>query len=164
MTRLTRPIAVAAGLLAASAVIAVTAATVGAKSNGKATSGKLYVAVTPRVKSGIEYVAGEGTDKVLGSIAVTFTIKPLSTSSGKVLAKAIKVTEWASGGTLTGTGSATLNITNAPKAGDATATGGVVSLTKGTGTLKGHSISTKFSGSGNIVSGEYTFSYTGTYK
>jgi hypothetical protein len=163
MSRFTRSAALAAAV-AACAGTATIVGTAGAASQGKSTSGKFYIGINPQVKTGIEYVAGQGVDKVLGPDAITFTIKPLPGTSGKILAKAIKVTLWTSGGTLTGTGSAMLDITNSPKAGDATASGGVVSLTKGTGALKGHSFKATFAGSGNIGTGEYVFSYKGTVK
>jgi hypothetical protein len=164
MRKINRPVTVGAGLVAAIAIVAVSASAVGATASGTKTSGKFYLGITPQAKSGIQYIAGQGTDKALGSDAITFTIKPLPKSSGVLTAKAIKVTLWASGGTLTGTGSATVTITNSPKPGDATVSGGTVSLTKGTGALKGHSFKAKFSGNGNIVSALYVFTYSGTYK
>jgi hypothetical protein len=157
--------AVIACAIVAIVAIAINAISAGASSRGTKTSGTFYVAVTPQFKNGIEYVAGGGTDKLLGSIAETFTIKPLaSTKPSTVIAKAIKVTLWTSTGTLTGTGSATLTITGMPKAGDATVSGGKVSLTSGTGAQKGHSFVGTFTGTGNAVSGDYTFNYKGTYK
>lgn len=163
MRRIIRSTTIAAAAIAC-ALVAALAATAGASSHGKKTSGTFYIGLTPQVKSGLEYVAGQATDKALGPVAVTFTIKPLPGTSGSILAKATKVTLWSSTGTLSGSGSATLTITNTPNAGDATATNGVVSLTKGTGGLKGHSFKVKFSGSGSISTGEYTFKYSGTYK
>lgn len=150
--------------IVATAAIAVGAGAVGAKSGSSKTSGKLYVGINPQAKSGIQFLAGQGVDKALGSDAVTFTIKPLSKSTGVITANAIKVTLWTSGGSLTGTGGATLTVTGMPKAGDVTVSDGKISLTKGTGALKGHSFKATFTGSGNIVSGEYTFVYKGTYK
>jgi hypothetical protein len=148
----------------ATAAVAISAATSGAASGAKHTSGTFYIAQTPLQKAGILYVAGEGTDKAVGPDAITFTIKPLSNPSGTITAKAIKVTLWTKDGTLTGTGSATLTITNSPKSGDLTASNGVVSLTKGTGGQVGHTFKVNFTGTGNIATGLYTFKYTGTYK
>jgi hypothetical protein len=64
---------------------------------------------------------------------VTYTIKPTSATSGTITATAKKVTLWTSNGTLSGTGTATLHITNQPKAGDDTVTNGKIKLTHGTG-------------------------------
>jgi hypothetical protein len=156
-------VAIACTAIAAAAV-AVGATSSGAAGGVKHTSGTFYIAQTPLKKSGILYVAGEGTDKALGADAVTFTIKPLPNSSGTITAKAIKVTLWTKNGSLSGSGSATLTITNSPAPGDATASNGVVSLTKGTGGQVGHAFKVKFTGTGNISTGLYTFKYTGTYK
>ncbi len=156
------PLALAAVL----AVTAVGAGTVGAKTSkkGKATSGTVYVAQTPQTNSSLEYLAGAGTDKVLGSVAITYTIKASPKPNGSVKVTAKKVTLWTKTGTLSGTGSATLTVTNTPAPGDAAVSNGVVNLTKGTGGQKGHTFKVKFTGTGSAVSGTYTFKYTGTYK
>jgi hypothetical protein len=164
MNRVNRVRAGVACVAIAAGAVGVGAASSGAASAAKHTSGKFYIAETPQKKAGILYLAGQGTDKALGSDAITFTIKPLPNSSGTITAKAISVTLWTKTGTLTGTGSATLTITNQPATGDATASNGTVSLTKGTGTLAGHAFNVKFTGPGNVSTGLYTFSYTGTYK
>jgi hypothetical protein len=157
------------GAVAALAIIvAVASATAGAiaASGGSArkTSGTAYLGPTARTAPGLVYYAGFNSDKVLGQGAVTYTIKPTSASSGTITATAKKVTLWTSNGTLTGTGTATLHITNQPKSGDDTVTGGKLKLTRGTGGQTGHSLVGTFTGAGNIVSGQYVFHYKATYK
>jgi hypothetical protein len=161
MTKLTRWLVPAA---VACALIAVGAATVGAKSKGKSTNGTIYIGSNPRSGVGLLYVAGDVVDKVLGEGAITFTIRPIPNTSGTITAKALKVTLWTTDGSLTGTGSALLTITNMPKTGDSTVSNGTVSLTKGTGAQKGHSFKATFTGSGNLTGAFYTFNYKGTYK
>lgn len=96
--------------------------------------------------------------------AVVYRLHVLATTTGKITINIPKVTVFYSTGEGTGTATATLTVTNTPKAGDATVTGGVLKLTKGTGTHKGHSFKGTFSGSGNISSDSYTINYKGTYK
>jgi hypothetical protein len=158
-----------AGVVAALAIIvAVASAAAGAIAasggGGRKTSGTAYLASTPRTTPGLVYYAGFNSDKVLGQGAVTYTIKPTSATSGTITATAKKVTLWTSNGTLSGTGTATLHITNQPKAGDDTVTNGKIKLTHGTGGQAGHSLVATLTGSGNIVSGQYVFHYKGTYK
>src|SRR5438445_496187 len=96
-----------AAVVGACAVAAVGVASVGAKSAGKATKGTIYIAATPRSANGLLYVAGDIKDKLFGEGAVTFTIKPIPTTTpGTLTAKALKVTMWTTTGSLTGTGSA----------------------------------------------------------
>jgi hypothetical protein len=155
------------GLLAATALIALGASTVGAKPSkkGKADRGTVYIAVTPRPSPSLLYAAGDGVDKVLGEGAITFTIKPLPTNvAGTITVKAVKVTIWGADGSLSGTGSATVTITNKPKQGDATVSNGKASFAKGTGGQKGHSLKITFTGKGSVSSGSYIFNYKGTYK
>jgi hypothetical protein len=136
----------------------------GSGGGGKATSGTAWLAATPRSSSGLVYYAGFNSDRLLGPGAVTYTIKPTATKSGTIIATAKKVTVWTSNGTLSGTGTATLTITNKPKPGDDTVTGGKLRLTHGTGGQAGHSLVGTFAGKGNISSGSYVFHYKGTYK
>lgn len=164
MRRITRSTTGLVGLIAALGVIAVAATAVGAAGKAKSTKGTIWIASTPRSNSGLLYEAGQIKDKRFGEGAITFTIKPIANPSGTFTAKALKVTLWTTKGSLTGTGSALITLTNTPKAGDSTASNGKVSLTKGTGGLKGHSFTAKFSGTGNVNGAIYTFTYTGTYK
>jgi hypothetical protein len=121
-------------------VVAVASVTAGAiaASGGSArkTSGTAYLGPTARTAPGLVYYAGFNSDKVLGQGAVTYTIKPTSASSGTITATAKKVTLWTSNG----------------------------KLTRGTGGQTGHSLVGTFTGTGNIVSGQYVFHYKATYK
>jgi hypothetical protein len=158
-----------AGTVAALAImVAVTSATAGAIAasggGGRQTSGTAYLAATPRTTKGLVYYAGFNSDKVLGRGAATYTIKPTTATSGTITATAKKVTLWTNTGTLSGTGTAMFHITNQPQTGDDTVTGGKIKLTQGTGGQVGHSLVATFTGTGNIVTGEYVFHYKGTYK
>jgi hypothetical protein len=162
--RLSTPLYAAVTASSILIVLGVAGAASGAGGGGRATSGTAWLAATPHSGAGLVYYAGFNSDKLLGPGATTYTIKPTSTKSGTVLAKAKKVTLWTSNGTLSGTGTATLTITNKPKSGDDTVTGGKIRLTQGTGGQAGHSLVGTFTGKGNIVSGSYVFHYKGTYK
>jgi hypothetical protein len=164
MTRFTRSLTAAGGLIAVAALIAFGAAGVGAKSSGKADSGTLWFASSPRSTSSLLYVGGQDADKVLGAGAVTFTIKPTVNPSGTITVKVLSATLWSSTGSLNGKGSALLTITNKPAMGDSTVSKGKASLTKGTGALKGHSLTITFTGSGQVSGALYTLHYKGTYK
>jgi hypothetical protein len=162
---LTRRWRVAIGVLAvAPAIVVLGATTVGAKGAGRSTSGTIWIAATPRSSGALLYEAGQIKDKRLSEGAITFTIKPLVSPKGTITAKAIKVTWWTSTGSLSGTGSAQLTITNTPKPGDSVVKNGTVKLTQGTGGQKGRSLTATFTGSGNVNGALYTFHYKGTYK
>lgn len=154
-----------AGLTIMVAVASATAGAIAASGGGsRQTSGTAYLGATPRTTKGLVYYAGFNSDKVLGPGATTYTIKPTSATSGSIIATAKKVTLWTQTGTLSGTGTATLHITNKPKTGDDTVAGGKIKLTHGTGGQTGHSLVGTFTGTGNIVTGQYVFHYKGTYK
>ena len=93
---------------------------------GKPTSGTDWIAATPRSTNSLLYEAGQAKDKLLGDGAITYTIKPIVNPKGTITAKTIKVTWWTSTGSLAGTGSAQVTITNKPKAGDSVVTNGTV--------------------------------------
>lgn len=112
----------------------------------------------------VNIAAGDTTDSLFGPGAVVYRLHVLPASSGKLAIKIPKVTVFYSTGAATGTATATLTITNKPKSGDATVTGGVLKLTKGTGAHAGHSFTGTFSGTGNVTSDLYTINYKGTYK
>jgi hypothetical protein len=130
---------------------------------GKAAHGTVHFALTHTVGQ-TNVAAGDTTDSLFGQGAVVYRLHVLASRSGKLTIKIPKVTVFYSTGTETGSATSTLTITNRPKTGDATVTGGVLKLTKGTGTYKGHSFTGTFTGSGSIVSGLYTINYKGTYK
>jgi hypothetical protein len=78
------------------------------------------------------------------------------------------VTIYTRNGSLSGTGSGVLTVTNSPNPGDATVTNGKLLLNHGTGRMAGHSLRATFSGTGNIgsatVPDSYTFRYKGVYR
>jgi hypothetical protein len=156
------------GLGVAIAGLAFAGSAVGASGGGTPTSGVVYVASVPKPSSSLVYDAGFGYDKVLGRGAVTFVTKALASPSGAITIKSKPVTLYTPNGSLSGTGSAVLTITNKPMPGDATVTGGKLLLNHGTGRLAGHSLRSTFSGTGNIggpnVPDSYTFRYTGVYR
>jgi hypothetical protein len=160
-----RKVGLRAAVLAVSAVAvtAITTAVATAGGGAKKTSGTVYVGTTPK-PGALLYVAGFATDKVLGPTAVTYVIKPTSAMSGTLTANVKKITVWAKDGTLSGKGSATVTITNKPKAGDATVSNGKASLKQGTGCQVGHSLIVTFTGHGNAISGQYVFNYKGSYR
>jgi len=142
--------------------IALGASAVGAKPAGKPDSGTAYVAVTHSVGP-INVAAGDATDKVTGAGAVVYRIHVLTTTKPGTLAiKANKVTAYSATGSLTGTAVSKLTILDSK--GNATVSNGVLTLTNGTGGEKGHSLTAKFTGKGNINTGQYRFNYVGTYR
>jgi hypothetical protein len=158
-----RVLAVICGLGVLGALAGVAIASAGGA--GKRDTGTAYIGLTSRSTKTLLYPAGFITDKVLGNGAVTYTLKPLAgTAPSTVKVKALKVTTWTTTGSLSGTGSATLTITNKPKAGDATVSAGKLNLTHGTGGQTGHSLVGTFTGNGNVSSGQYVFHYKATYK
>jgi hypothetical protein len=162
MTRFTRSAGTLVGLAAASAVLAIGAATVFAKSAsaGKADSGVVYFATT-YTANGNEYAAGNASDRLFGTGALTFVIRAFPTPAGAIKITAKPVTSYYSNGTLTGTATATL--TPGPN-GSATVTGGKLTEAHGTGALKGHSFTATFQGTGSLTTGNYKITYKGTYK
>ncbi len=159
--RTSRKFSAILGLFAALAVAAVSTATVGAKSAGRADSGTVYFAPTHQVGS-LGFYAGDTTDKVTGPGAAVYQLKVLTTTKPGTLAVDIKkVTTYTATGSLIGTATAKLTILDAK--GNATVTDGLLKLTHGSGGEAGHSLIGKFSGKGNINTGQYKITYTGTY-
>jgi hypothetical protein len=140
---------------------------IAAGAGGTPTSGTAYVGQAPK-PSPLVYDAGFITDKVLGRGAVTFVTKPLVSPTGAITIKSKPVTIYTPTGSLSGTGSAVLTVTNKPKPGDATVTDGKLLLNHGTGRLAGHSLRATFSGTGNVggpdTPDSYTFRYKGVYR
>jgi hypothetical protein len=130
---------------------------------GKAEHGTVHFALTHAVGK-TNFAAGDATDSLFGAGAVVYQLHVLTTTTGTISIKIPKVTVFYSTGSATGSASATLTITNQPKAGDATVTDGVLKLTKGSGAHQGHTFAGTFSGKGNITSGSYTIQYKGIYK
>jgi hypothetical protein len=130
---------------------------------GKAEHGTVYFALTHTVGK-INVAAGDATDSLFGAGAVVYRLHILTTTTGKITIKVPKVTVFYSSGSATGSATATLTVTNKPKAGDATVTDGSLHLTKGTGTHQGHTFTGTFSGQGNITTDAYIIHYKGTYN
>jgi hypothetical protein len=132
---------------------------------GRQTSGTAYVGQAPKPSS-LVYDSGFNYDKVLGPGAVTFVIKALpGGTTGTIAVKAEVVTLWTPRGSLSGTGSAILTITNTPKPGDATLSNGKLLLNHGTGGFAGHSLTATFTGTGSInLPNQYVFRYKGVYR
>lgn len=157
-----RSLTVSLGLLAA-LVLAVSGASGAASKAGKAEHGTVYFALTHTVGA-TNFAAGDATDSLFGAGAVVYQLHVLATMKGTISIKVPKVTAFYSTGSATGTATATLTITNKPHTGDAQVTGGVLKLTKGTGTHKGHTFTGTFSGAGNVNTGSYKITYKGRYK
>jgi hypothetical protein len=157
----------ALGLGVAIACLGLTGSAIGASGRGKPTSGTVYVGEAPKPGS-LVYDAGFFYDKVLGPGAVTFVTKALVSSRGAITIRSQPVRLYTPSGSLSGTGSGLLTITNKPHPGDATVTNGKLLLNHGTGRLAGHSLRATFSGRGNIggtrVPDSYTFRYKGVYR
>ena len=155
------------GLGVAIAGLGFAGSAVGASGGGTRTSGIVYVASVPKPGS-LVYDAGFGYDKVLGPGVVTFVTKALASPTGAITIKSKPVTLYTPTGSLSGTATAILTITNKPMPGDAAVTDGKLLLNHGTGRLAGHSLRSTFSGTGNIggpnVPDSYTFRYRGVYR
>jgi hypothetical protein len=155
------------GLGAAIAVVGFAGSAIGAAGGARQTSGIVYVGQAPKPSS-LVYNAGFGHDKVLGQTVVTFVTKPLPRPNGTVLVNSKPVTIYTPNGSLSGTGSGVLTITNKPHPGDSSVTNGKLLLNHGTGALAGHSLRATFTGTGNIggalVPDHYTFRYKGVYR
>jgi hypothetical protein len=140
---------------------------IGAAGGGTRTSGTVYVGQAPKPSS-LVYDAGFIYDKVLGQGAVTFVTKAVGSPTGAITIKSKPVTIYTPNGSLRGTGSGLLTITNKPRPGDAMVTDGKLLLNHGTGRLAGHSLRATFSGTGNIggpnIPDFYTFRYKGVYR
>ena len=150
-----------AGVLAAAALLVLgTSALAAVPKKGRADSSKLHLAIT-HTAGGFNYSAGDGTDKVLGPVVVTYKLKPVARGN-KIKVTVPKARLWVANGTLSGTASADLTVIDAK--GDAKLTNGKFSLTKGTGGQRGHSEVGTFTGKGNVNGGVYTLVTKGTYR
>ena len=152
-------VGLAAAFVAASAMIAIGAAGVGAKtrSAGQQTSGIDHLSIT-YAAGGYEYAAGDNWDKLLGTGAARFRLKLMPGSTPNLVSK--HVVFYTPKGSLFGTGSAEVTISGSTE----TFTNGKADLRFGTGELTGHSMFVRFSGSGSSAKNEYVFHYTGIYK
>jgi hypothetical protein len=155
-----RTIIATAGLLAAFALTAGSAAVAASSKSGKAVTGVAYVGEN-HVVGALHYFAGPTSDNVLGAGAITFPSPITVTPGGVVHFSSTAVTLFTKTGSLSGTASADVTATSGTQA---SVTNGKLSLSKGTGSEKGHSLVGTFTGTGNPTSTEYVFNYTATYK
>ena len=152
--------ATTAALLVTVALTAVGVASVAAKSAGKADHATSYVAVTHQVGSTYT-AAGDVTDNNLGQGAVIYKIKAgTGTKPGTIKITAPRVTVFSSTGSIYGTASGTESTL---ADGSVTLTG-KLSLTHGSGGLKGHHLTATFNGTGKTPLGPFVFHTKGTYK
>lgn len=161
MARQSRRFAIAtAGMLTALALTTVSAGALAANSKSKSVTGTAYVGEN-HVVGAIHYFAGPTSDNVLGSGAITFPSPITVTPGGVVQFSSSQVTLFTKTGSLSGTASADVTASSATQA---AVTNGKLSLTKGTGAEKGHSLVGTFTGTGNPSTTEYVFNYKATYK
>src|SRR5205085_713035 len=129
-------------------------------SHGVADKGVVFFNTTHNA-GGKSFAAGNVTDKLFGAEAVTYVIKTRTLTPGTFKVTVKPVTMWGKTGTLTGTATATLTVIDTTHA---TITNGKFSEANGTGGWTGHSLTAKFSGSGNPTTGQFKLTYKGTYK
>jgi hypothetical protein len=161
MSRSLRPVAaLAAGCL----VLALTATAFGAKSKGKADSGTVWAAVTHTVSNGsIEVADGDFVDKILGHGTVTYRLKVIPNgTTGTLQVTSKPVVLYTGTGSLSGSATATLAI--GADGHTEMITKGKLSLTHGTGSLKGHSFTGTFTGKGDSKVNQLVFHDKGTYR
>jgi hypothetical protein len=155
MSKSIRALALVGALVVAFAAFTITA---GAAGSGKKDSGTIYTAIT-HTAGGYEYAAGNGTDKVLGTDAVTYKIKANVSATGISL-KIPSIAIYTSTGVLSGTGTAKLAVSGTTE----TVSDGTFDLTSGSGAQKGHTYKGTFSGVGSTKTSQYVFHAKGTYK
>lgn len=147
-------------LLTTIALAAAGAAIATGATSGRPTSGVAYAGITHSEGKDL-YVSGDIKDKILGRGAIVYVTKVTgSDKPGTLKVTAKKVTIFTPAGSLSGSGSALQTISADGK--KTTVHDGVVTLNKGTGALKGHTLSATFGGP--LKDGVYTFKYKGTYK
>ena len=151
----------AAGLGATGALIAISAAGVGAHTTaaGRPDSGTWYSAVNHSA-NGVVYASGYIRDKLLGAdaIAVQNTVSAASGGGETVTSK--RTILYTGAGSLTGTSSVHLVVTGTEEK----FTNGKLKLTVGHGSQKGHALVATYSGSGSLTTNEAKFTYRGIYK
>jgi hypothetical protein len=148
--------------IVAIALIAVFAAGAGAKTKGKHHKGKpdsgvAYVRVD-RIVGSTQYAAGVTQDKLFHSTATTYQAKVVPGNTGTVKVSAKKVTLYTATGSLIGSATVTDNITTGQLS------NGKITLTKGTGGQKGHTLKGVVTGNYNSGTQVFTFKYKGTYR
>lgn len=159
MSHRTRSVAALAGLVFASAAIALGATAVGARSVARRDSGVIYATIVHQA-AGLEYAAGYANDKLFGPIAVTYVVKIGPGKPGTFLIKAKRVTLYTARGSISGTGSGI----QTPTPNNIFVSDGKMSLTRGAGNQAGHSFTGTFSGPYDNTTMAYTFHYKGVYR
>lgn len=157
-----RPMAGAACMLGADALIAPGLGAAGAAqpspNTSRADSGIAYMAITRARSVMLEYAAGENHDKLLGAGASTYAIKAVFSKTAIHLT--VKpVVFYTADGSLTGTATGTATV----KATGETIVGRL-SLTRGRGGQKGHSFSGTFTAKSDPTFKFLTLTYKGIYK
>lgn len=156
----TRLLGLATALVALNAASPVTAGAT-ARPPVRPDRGTAAVATTPRTSGATQYVAGFDSDAILGPAAITYVITAIPTSvKGTFSLVAHNVVLYNGTGELSGTATATLTAT---AGGQASVTAGKLILNTGRGSLAGHSLRARFSGTGRLGGG-YTFTYHGIYR
>jgi hypothetical protein len=156
-----RRTAVAAASLVVCGLLTVAAGAVAAAGGkGRADSSTIYAAST-HTTGGFTYAAGQAADKVLGQVAITYRIKAVPTGTTTINLKASPVVEYTATGSLTGKATATLTV---GANGAETVSNGKFSLTKGAGSLRGHSLTGTFSGVGNSTANYLVLHSKGRFK
>jgi len=156
MTKSARSFATIASILTIGLLSAFVAGA-GASTTGKKDSGTAYASIV-RIANGKEYVAGYTFDKLFGHTATTYVTTAAPGATGTIKVTATRVTLYTPKGTLWGKGAATQNtLTGA-------ITAGTLTLTHGTGSLRGHTFKGTFTGNHNATTGVYTFNYKGVLR
>ncbi len=157
MSKSRRPLAL---LAVGCALLALAASALGAKpKKGKADSGTAYASITHVVGS-IQIADGDYIDKILGDGVISYRIALLPGPNGTFHVSTKKVTLYTGTGSLSGTATATVALSGTTE----TITNGKLSLTKGAGSLKGHSFVGTFTGTGDLSKNLLVFHDKGTYK
>lgn len=158
MMRWTRSLSVTGAVVGA---LAICAPAVSAAGQARKDSGTSYVAITHDTAK-YSYTAGNNTDKILGTGAVTYVLQLLKSADPAVYTVSLKqIILYTRTGSLSGTATAILTV---GANGSATVTNGKLRLTKGAGSQAGHSLIATFHGTGAIASRTFKFIYSGTYK
>jgi hypothetical protein len=160
MSKLPRRLVAVTGTGAVCALVAIGGTALGAPNAGKHDSGTVYAAIT-HTANGIEYIAGNASDKLLGSGAIAYTAKVGTGATPGTLKVTANVTLFTKTGSLSGKATATATTASDNSV---TFTNGKITLNKGAGLQKGHSFKGTFTGSAKSILGPFTFHDSGTYK
>jgi hypothetical protein len=121
----------------------------------QADSGTAYFAIT-HAAHGTEFADGDISDQILGTGVVSYSLK-LGGNAKVVKVTAKKVVFYTSTGSISGTATAT--ITTVAKT--QKITDGKLMLDKGFGSLKADSLTATFSGTADLATNMYVFTYKG---